>query len=206
MEILRDLIEWTTGWAATPYGGVALFIISFVESSFFPVPPDTLLIPLALMHIPRALLFAAIATVGSVGGGAFGYLLGLKGGRPVLHRLFSAEKIALAQGYYAKYDVWAVFVGAFTPLPYKLFSISAGVFGLDLKRFMLASLVGRGGRFFAVGTVITLFGEPVKHYLDKYFDVAVIAFTLMLVGGFLAVSLLAKQRARRSRSPLATGE
>jgi len=206
LEIIRDLIEWTTGWAATPYGGLALLLIAFAESSFFPVPPDTLLIPLALMQVPKALLFSAIATAGSLTGGAFGYFLGLKGGRPVLQRLFSAEKIALAQSYYAKWDVWAVFIGAFTPVPYKLFSISAGVFGLDFRRFMLASLVGRAGRFFAVGLVIYFFGEPVKFYLDKYFDIAVIAFTLMLVGGFAAVSLLAKLRASRSEGPLPAGE
>lgn len=206
LEILRDLIEWTTGWASTPYGGLALFLIAFAESSFFPVPPDTLLIPLALMQVPRALVFAAVAAAGSLSGGAFGYFLGLKGGRPILNHLFSAEKIALAQGYYGKYDVWAVFAGAFTPLPYKLFSISAGVFGLDFKRFMLASLLGRGGRFFAVGLVIYLFGEPVKYYLDKYFDLAVIAFTVMLIGGFLVVSLLAKQRSGRMDGPLPTGD
>ena len=206
MEILRELIEWTTGWAATPYGGLALFLIAFAESSFFPVPPDTLLIPLALMQVPKALVFAAIATAGSLTGGAFGYLLGLKGGRPVLQRLFAAEKIALAQSYYGKWDVWAVFAGAFTPLPYKLFSISAGVFGLDFKRFMLASLLGRGGRFLAVGLVIYLFGEPVKYYLDKYFDLAVIAFTLMLLGGFVVISLVAKQRASRTDDPLPAGE
>lgn len=200
MEILRDLAEWTAGWAETPYGGLALFVLAFAESSFFPVPPDVLMIPLALMATSRALLLAAVTTLASVLGGAFGFFIGDKGGRPVLQRLFSAEKIALVTSYYQRWDVWAVFLGGFTPLPYKLFSISAGVFGLDFKRFLLASALGRGGRFFLVGLVITLFGESVKYYLDRYFDLAVIAFTVMLIGGFAAISLLARWRARRAQA------
>jgi membrane protein YqaA with SNARE-associated domain len=200
LEILRDLAEWTAGWANTPYGGLALFVFAFAESSFFPVPPDVLMIPLALMATSRALLLAAVTTLASVLGGAFGFFIGDKGGRPVLQRLFSAEKIALVTSYYQRWDVWAVFLGGFTPLPYKLFSISAGVFGLDFKRFLLASALGRGGRFFLVGLVITLFGESVKYYLDRYFDLAVIAFTVMLIGGFAAISLLARWRARRAQA------
>ncbi|NPV07142.1 MAG: DedA family protein [Anaerolineae bacterium] len=198
MEILRDLVVWTAGWADTPYGSLALFVIAFAESSFFPVPPDVLMIPLALMATSRALVFAGVATLASLVGGSFGFLIGAKGGRPVLRRLFSPQKIAMVQDYYQRYDVWAVSVGGFTPLPYKLFSISAGAFGLGFKRFLAASLLGRGGRFFLVGLVITIFGEPVKYYLDKYFDLAVVAFTLMLIGGFAAVSLVARWRARRS--------
>ena len=147
MEILRDLIAWTTSWAGTPYGGVALFAISFAESSFFPVPPDVLLIPLALAKTSWALLFALVATIGSTIGGILGFYIGVKGGQPFLKRFFKPEKVALVQGYYQRYDVWAVGMAGFTPIPYKLFSISAGAFGLDLKRFVLASIVGRGGRF-----------------------------------------------------------
>ena len=206
MEILHDLIAWTSGWAATPYGGLALFAIAFAESSFFPVPPDVLLIPLALANTPWALLFAAIATAGSTVGGILGYYIGDKGGRPLLQRFFKAEKVALVQGYYRRYDVWAVGMAGFTPIPYKLFSISAGAFGLDLKRFILASIVGRGGRFFLVGLAILVFGEAVKAFLDEYFDLAVVAFAVLFIGGFYAINFLARRGARQEKlaSPPAT--
>ena len=199
MEFIRSLVEWTVGWAATPYGGLALLVIAFAESSFFPVPPDVLLIPLALARTHWALWFSAIATVGSVLGGLLGFFIGDKGGRPLLQRFFKPEKIALVQGYYQKYDVWAVGMAGFTPIPYKLFSISAGAFGLDLKRFTLATIAGRGGRFFLVGLAIQLFGEPVKAILDEYFDLAVVAFAVLFVGGFYAINLLARRAARQAK-------
>jgi membrane protein YqaA with SNARE-associated domain len=204
VEILRNLIAWTSGWAATPYGGVALFAIAFAESSFFPVPPDVLLIPLALAKTSWALLFAAIATAGSTVGGVLGYYIGDKGGRPLLQRFFKAEKVALVQGYYRRYDVWAVGMAGFTPIPYKLFSISAGAFGLDLKRFILASIVGRGGRFFLVGLAILIFGESVKAFLDEYFDLAVVAFAALFVGGFYAINLLARRGVRQHKAGRST--
>jgi membrane protein YqaA with SNARE-associated domain len=197
MEVLRNLIAWTSGWAATPYGGVALFGIAFAESSFFPVPPDVLLIPMALAKTSWALLFAAVATAGSTAGGILGFYIGDKGGRPLLQRFFKAEKVALVQGCYRRYDVWAVGMAGFTPIPYKLFSISAGAFGLDLKRFILASIVGRGGRFFLVGLAILIFGESVKAFLDEYFELAVVAFAVLFIAGFYAINLLARRGARQ---------
>ena len=199
MEILRDLIAWTTSWAGTPYGGVALFAISFAESSFFPVPPDVLLIPLALAKTSWALLFALVATIGSTIGGILGFYIGVKGGQPFLKRFFKPEKVALVQGYYQRYDVWAVGLAGFTPIPYKLFSISAGAFGLDLKRFILASIVGRGGRFFLVGLAILIFGESVKAFLDEYFELAVVAFAVLFIAGFYAINLLARRGARQDK-------
>jgi membrane protein YqaA with SNARE-associated domain len=198
MDIMRDLVAWTTSWANTPYGGVALFAIAFAESSFFPVPPDVLMIPLALAQTTNALFFAAAATSGSTLGGILGFFIGVKGGRPLLQRIFKPEKIALVQNHYRRYDVWAVGLAGFTPIPYKLFSISAGALGLDCKRFVLASIVGRGGRFFLVGLVITVFGESVKGFLDTYFDLAVIGFAVLFVGGFFAINLLARRGARRA--------
>ncbi len=197
MDILHDLIAWTTSWADSPYGGLALFVIAFAESSFFPVPPDALLIPLALAKTSWALLFAVVATVGSTVGGILGFCIGDKGGRPFLQRFFKPEKVALVQGYYRRYDVWAVGMAGFTPIPYKLFSISAGAFGLDLKRFVLASIVGRGGRFFLVGLAILFFGESVKAFLDEYFDLALVAFAVLFIGGFYAINLLARRGARQ---------
>ena len=197
MEFLRELLEWTAAWAHTPYGGAALFAVAFAEASFFPIPPDVLLIPLSLARTSQALIFAAIATMGSLLGGILGFFIGDKGGRPLLQRFFKPEKVEMVQRYYRRYDVWAVGMAAFTPIPYKLFSISAGAFGLDFKRFLLASFVGRGARFFLVGLVITLFGEPVKALLDTYFEVAVVAFAVLLIGGISVVNLLARRSSRR---------
>jgi membrane protein YqaA with SNARE-associated domain len=198
-EILHGVLAWTIAWAETPHGAYALLAISFAESSFFPVPPDVLLIPLALANTSWALLFAAIATVGSTAGGILGYFIGAKGGAPLLQRLFKPEKIALVQNYYQRYDVWAVGMAGFTPIPYKLFSISAGAFGLNLKRFVLATAVGRGGRFFLVGLAILAFGPSVKAFLDEYFDLAVVAFALLFLGGFLCIKLLAQRGARQEK-------
>lgn len=197
MEILRDLVEWTETWAYSPYGGAALFAVAFAESSFFPIPPDVLMIPLALARTGQALLFAAIATAGSTLGGILGYFIGNKGGRPLLGRFFKQEKVAMVQRYYRRYDVWAVGIAGFTPIPYKLFSISAGAFGLDFKRFVLATIVGRGARFFLVGLVIALFGESVKAVLDAYFEVVVVAFAVLFIGGIIVVNLLARRSSGR---------
>jgi membrane protein YqaA with SNARE-associated domain len=205
MDILRDLVAWTTSWATTPYGGVALLAIAVAESSFFPVPPDVLMIPLALAQTTKALFFAAVATAGSTLGGILGFFIGVKGGRPLLQRIFKPEKIALVQNHYRRYDVWAVGLAGFTPIPYKLFSISAGALGLDFKRFVLASIVGRGGRFFLVGLVIMIFGESVKAFLDTYFDLAVTAFAVLFIGGFCVINLLARRGARRAEQVSQSG-
>ncbi len=193
MDLLRSLYEWVVAWAGTPYASVALFGIAFAESSFFPIPPDTLMIPLAISRPPLALVFATLATVASVLGGAFGYAIGKWGGQPVLHRFFNQEKVRMVQHYYHKYDVWAIGVAGFTPIPYKLFTISAGVFDLNFKRFMLASLLGRGGRFFLVGGLIMVFGETIQGFIDEYFDVAAVAFTVLLIGGFYVLNVLGKR-------------
>ena len=143
---LRELARWTVSWAATPYAGSALFAIAFAESSFFPIPPDLLLIPLCLANPSLALGYATICLAGSVLGGMFGYLLGLKGGRPLFLKLFSEQKFRVVEHYFQKYDVWAVGIAAFTPIPYKVFTIAAGVFHLNFRRFVLTSIAGRGGR------------------------------------------------------------
>ena len=189
--MIEGLIAWTTGWAMSPYGPVALFLLAFAESSFFPVPPDVLLIPLGLLNIPLALFFALIATAGSVLGGIFGYAIGKKGGRPVLDRLFKEESITAVAELYNRYDHWAIFIGAFTPLPYKLFTLSAGAFRLNFKRFILVSIIGRGGRFFVLAALIMLFGPAVQDILNAHFNAFTVLFVLLLLGGFFAMRFIA---------------
>lgn len=190
-------VGWVISWASTPYGGLALFLNSVAESSFFPLPPDVLLIALSIIRPPLAFVYAAICSVGSVLGGVLGYMLGLKGGRPLLQRLISEERIRFVERYFHKYDIWAVGIAGFTPIPYKAFTISAGAFDLDLKRFILISLVSRSARFFLVGLVIFIFGETAKLYITKYADTFSIAFVALLILGFLAIRFVTKRMAMK---------
>lgn len=200
MGILRHLVEWVVAWAESPYGPAALFAIAFAESSFFPVPPDVLLIPLSIANPQAALVFALVCTVGSVLGGIVGHQIGKRGGRPIALKLFGEEKILLVQRLYQRYDVWAILIAAFTPIPYKVFSISAGVFELNFARFVVASAIGRGGRFFLVGGLIFAFGETIQHYLSQYFELAVTLFAILFVGGFILINASARVIKRREQA------
>jgi membrane protein YqaA with SNARE-associated domain len=185
-----ELLQWTIHWAQSPYGAAALFVLAFAESSFFPIPPDVLLIALAIISPPLALLYAAICTVGSVLGGMFGYLIGLKGGKPILERFVTREKIVAVHNAFDRYNVWAVGIAGFTPIPYKVFTIAAGVFYINFRLFVLASFLGRGGRFFLVGGLILAFGPEIQTLLTTYTNWASLLFIALLVGGFLALRKL----------------
>ena len=187
------LVQWLVAWAYTPYGEVALFVNAFVESSFFPIPPDILLIALAIFRPRAALWFATACSIGSVLGGVFGYVLGLKGGRPLLRRLVSEHKIQLVDHYYRKYGIWAVGIAGFTPLPYKVFTISAGMFCLDLKGFVVISLISRAARFFLVAGVIYSFGDTVTYYIRNYFDVFSLGVAIVGISGFLVLRYFSRR-------------
>jgi len=191
---IRRIYDWVLGWAETPYGVPALCVLSFVESSFFPIPPDVLLIALALSAPTRAFRFAAWCTVASVLGGLFGYLIGYAlwaTFEPLLiNRVFSRENFEAVTAQYHDHGELAVFIAAFTPIPYKVFTIAAGVAKLNLLGFTGASIVGRGGRFFLVALVIRLAGPKAKAMIDKYFNLATVLGGLLLVAGFLAVKFL----------------
>ena len=160
-----------------------------------PIPPDGLLIALAAGNLPFALGFSAISTLGSIFGAMLGYWIGMRGGRPLLNRLFAEERILYVERQYQRRDVWAVTIAAFTPIPYKVFAIGAGAFRLNFRRFMLASLMGRGGRFFLVGLLITIFGTQVEAVVDEYFDVLAIAFVVLLILGFIVIRFVMRPRA-----------
>ena len=198
MELISDLKHWVLAWGDSPWGSLALFVLAFWESSFFPIPPDGLMIALAAGNLSFALGFSGIATAGSLLGAMLGYWIGLRGGRPVLNRFFSAKRIHYVEQQYQKRDIWAVTIAAFTPIPYKVFAIGAGAFRLNFRRFMLASLIGRGGRFFLVGIFITVFGTQIETIVDDYFDVLAIAFVVMLVMGVLVIRFV-------TRSPASPG-
>ncbi len=186
-ETLVGLFHWVEGLAASPHGGTALFAIAFAESSFFPVPPDVLLIPLCLGRPESAFWFAGVCSVGSVLGGMAGYGIGFYGGRPLLRRLFREERIRAVEVYYDRYNAWATGIAGLTPLPYKLFTLSGGAFAINFKIFVLASVLSRSLRFFGVAALIYAFGEPVKRFIDQYLDLLSIAFVILLVAGFWLV-------------------
>lgn len=196
MKWVRSLYDWVLSWADTPYGGVALFLIAFAESSFFPVPPDVLLIALCLGNRMRSLRFALICSMGSILGGAVGYAIGW-GMWAAVDQLFysyvpgfTPEAFEHVHQLYARYDFWIVFVAAFSPIPYKVITITAGVFGISFPMFLLATAVGRPARFYLVAALIRVYGEPVRGLVDKHFNFLTIAFTILLVGGFAVLKLL----------------
>lgn len=195
-NLVRRLYDWVIHWAQTPYGLPALVICAFVESSFFPIPPDVLLIALALSRPTRAFKFALWCTAGSVVGGVFGYFIGSglwQVVEPYMYGYvpgFSPEKFELVKGLYNQWGILAVFIAAFTPIPYKVFTIAAGVFDMNLWGFIVASIAGRGGRFFLVAALIRIFGDRAKQLIDKHFNVLTLIFTVLLIGGFLLIKLI----------------
>lgn len=201
-EFLHELLAWVEGFAATPYGTWALFLLAFAESSFFPIPPDVLLIALCIGEPEKSLWFALVCSVGSVLGGGAGYGIGLWGGRPLLLRLFSRERVAVVSAYFDRYNAWAVGIAGLTPIPYKVFTISGGAFAIDFRVFMLASIVSRSLRFFAIAALMWWFGEPIRSFIDEYLGWLTIAFVVLLVGGFW----LAGRGARRAGIGPAVGD
>jgi membrane protein YqaA with SNARE-associated domain len=183
-EWLSGMLAWVEAFAGTPYGGWALFGLAFLESSVFPIPPDVLLIALSLGRPELAFWFALVCSIGSVLGGMAGYALGYYGGRPLLLRMFPREKIENVERYYDKYNAWAIGIAGLTPLPYKLFTISAGAFAINFKIFVLASIISRTSRFMLVAGLIYVLGEPAKLFIEKYLNVLTIAFVVLLVLGF----------------------
>jgi membrane protein YqaA with SNARE-associated domain len=190
---IRRLYDWVLHWAATPYGLLALVILSFAESSFFPIPPDPLLMALCLAAPRRAFVIAAAATAASVGGGIMGYMIGA-GAWHVMGDFFFAhvagvtpEAFARVGALYDQYDFWAIFLAGLTPIPYKVFTLSSGVFSINFGIFVLASAMSRGLRFFLVAGLIYWFGPPIRRFIDRYFNLLTIAFGVLLVLGFVLV-------------------
>ena len=203
MKYIRQLYDWMLHWAETPYGPIALFALAFAESSFFPIPPDALLIALVLGARKKAFRFALNSTVASVLGALLGYSIGnfvwwSDGGEFSSFALFFFNNIPgftetifyKVQGLYDAWNFWIVFTAGFTPIPYKVFTISAGAFDVNIVLFVLASIVSRAGRFFLVAGLIWKFGDQIKGFIDKYFNLLAIAFTVLLIGGFVGIKYL----------------
>ncbi len=196
MKYLRRIYDWIISWATKPFGSYALFTLAFCESSFSPIPPDALLVALIIGHKTKHLRFAAICTLGSVLGGFIGYFIGwglwdltsdffftyIPG--------FSEELFSKTRIYYNKWSFWIVLTAGFTPIPYAIFTISSGVFNINIWGFILASTLGRATRFYIVSILVGIYGDRIKTFIDKYFNMLIIVFTVMLIGGILTSKFL----------------
>lgn len=198
MRHVKRLYDWVLSWANTPYGGTALVLLSFAESSFFPVPPDVLLIALCLGNRDKWFKFASLCTAASVAGGIAGYGIGW-GLWHLVDQLFftyvpgfTEAQFTRVQGLYEQWNFWVVFVAAFTPIPYKIITVSAGVFGINVVMFTIASIVGRATRFFIVAYMLHRYGEPIHGFIEKRFNLLTFAFVVLLIGGFAVLRYAAQ--------------
>jgi membrane protein YqaA with SNARE-associated domain len=195
-SMLRRLYDWVLHWAETPYAVPVLAILAFTESSFFPIPPDVLLIALTLSMPSNGLWYATVCSVASVLGGIAGYAIGwgfweiVKGF--FFSYVFSEALFNQVGAYYADNAFLYIFTAAFTPIPYKVFTVAAGVWHdrVSLGTLVLASAIGRPLRFFLVAGLIQVFGDPIKQFIDKYFDLCSLGFVGLMVLGFIVIKWL----------------
>jgi len=201
--MLKRLYLWVLSWAETPYAQPMLFFLSFIESFIFPIPPDVLLMPLCLGDRFKALRFALIATLASVAGALVGYFIGyvLWWSEPdqfsslalwFFHYIpgFSEHQFHKVKALYEAYNFWIVLVAAFTPIPFKVITVTAGAFNVPFVLFIVAAGVGRSARFFLVAGLLRLYGSPIKQFMDRYFNLLTVLFILMLVGGFVGLKFI----------------
>jgi membrane protein YqaA with SNARE-associated domain len=200
MNWIKRTYTWVLSWAKSPYGAIVLFIIAFAESVFFPIPPDVLLIALALGASAKAFRYALICTIGSVAGAFAGYGIGYfawmtpDGGFTAFANFFfnnipgfSVSLFNNIKDLFIEWDFWIIFTAGFTPIPYKVFTISSGVFDINLLMFFIASVISRGARFFIIAYLIWKFGPSIKLFIDKYFNILAFGFTVCLIGGFVLI-------------------
>lgn len=199
--MIKRLYDWVLSWSSSRWGWLALFIIALCESSWFPIPPDILLIALCLGSTKSSFRFAGVTLLGSIIGAMLGYAIGYflwttpTGEATAIanffyNNVFSQESFNNVASLYDKYNFWIVFTAGFTPLPYKLFTIAGGMFDINFVMFLIASTISRGLRFFLIGWLIWKYGQPIKVFIDKYFNLLATLFTALLIGFFaLAVWL-----------------
>ena len=203
MSWLKNLYNWVLEWSDSKWGAFALFLLAFTEASFFPIPPDVLLIALCLGLRTKAFKFALICSIGSALGAVFGYSIGYflwwnaEGDFSVIANFFidiipgfSSELFYDIKQKYDEWNFWIIFVSGFTPIPFKVFTVSAGAFNINFNLFLLASIISRSARFILIGGLIWKFGEPIKDFIDRYFNILAILFTILLIGSFFIIKYL----------------
>jgi len=188
---LHRMKAWVESYAERPHAAWVLFIIAFTESSFFPIPPDVLLIALAVVAPRKSFKYALICSVGSVLGGMLGYLIGLQFfdavGRPIIDFYGVQGQYDKVRLLYEENAFWAIAIAGFTPIPYKVFTIAAGAFHISFTTLVLASAVSRPARFFLVAALFFFFGARIKEFIDRYFELLTVAFTVLFVLGFVVI-------------------
>ena len=203
MKYIRSLYNWVLSWSEKPSGPSALGIISIAEASFFPIPPDILLIPLSIGNRDKAISFAIICSLCSIFGGVIGYFIGYSiwwteaGEFTAFAQFFfdhipgiTIDAFSNIQILYDQWNFWIIFTAGFTPIPFKLFTISAGAFNINFVPFLLASLVGRSARFLIVSVLIKKYGKGIQRFIEDYFNLLAILFTILLFGGFILLKYL----------------
>ena len=192
--MLRSLYDWTLSLAAHPRALWALAFVAFVESSFFPIPPDALMIPMIIAAPRRAYIIAAVATIASVLGGLLGYAIGALAyeqiGQPILASLGKADAMIEFNQRFADLSFWPVLIAGLTPFPYKVITIMSGWTGLPLTTFIITSIIARAGRFFLVAGLLYYFGAPIRDFIEKRLGLMTVIFVVLLIGGFMAVRYL----------------
>ncbi|MGK0263229.1 MAG: membrane protein YqaA with SNARE-associated domain [Planctomycetota bacterium] len=196
--IPRRMYDWVLAWAPTPYAVPALFFLAFAESSFFPVPPDVLLIAMCIGTVKKSYRFATWCAIGSVVGGMAGYGIGYflwenDGVRTFFYDYVpgvSPHSVESVRELYSNWDFWIVFAAAFTPIPYKVITILAGVCAINFPMFLIASAVGRSARFFLVAWLFKRYGPGMKEFIEKRFALVTTLGTLVLIGGFVLIKVL----------------
>lgn len=192
--MIRRLYDWTMRAAAGPRAEQALGAVAFAESSFFPVPPDVMIIPMVLARPRAAWRIATIATAASVAGGLFGYLIGAAlfetVGRVLIELYGYADEFARFQMLYHDYGFWIVLIGGLTPFPYKVVTIASGVASYPLLPFILGSVATRGARFFLEAALLRWFGPPLRAFIERWLGWLATAFVLLLIGGFALLRLV----------------
>lgn len=192
--MLRKLYDWTMAKAAHPHAAGWLALFSFMEASFFPIPPHPLLGLMCLAEPKKALRFAAVATLASVVGGLLGYAIGWglydTIGTQLIGWLGLTESFPVAACYLREYGAEIIMIKGATPIPFKLLTITAGFVGMNIGVFLLASVVSRSISFMIVGVLFRLFGAPIKAFIDRYLGLVTVGFVVLVVGGFAAITLL----------------
>lgn len=193
-RFIRFLYDWVLSWAHSKFGTIALAAVSFMESSFFPIPPDVLQLALSVERPRRSFYYAFVSAIASVLGAALGWYIGYALWGSLEHvfvpAIISESVMEQVNKFFDEWGMIALFVAAFTPIPFKAFTISSGIGGMSLPLVLLSSLVGRSLRFFLMASLIFFLGPRVKTWIDKYFGLLTFALLVLLVGGFACLKFL----------------